>query len=214
MWEEYKDENGKWKVRRSANYEKEVIQGLLKNSNIPKAYQNKKVNDFKADDEVGKKLKDYIIYYVQHFNELNNDSKCMGIYIYSKATGTGKTHLVCSVATVLINKQVVCVFTTLTELLSKVKATFGEGDTLITLEKYKKAKVLIIDDIGSENITDWSNETIFDIVDYREKNLLPTLYTSNCRASELKYDPRIISRIIGNTVELKAPEEDMRLKGV
>ena len=73
---------------------------------------------------------------------------------------------------------------------------------------------LIIDDIGSEVKTDFSDDILFQILNERYEWERFTGFTSNHNIADLKYDGRIISRIAGivnnNKFEIKG--NDKRIK--
>lgn len=73
---------------------------------------------------------------------------------------------------------------------------------------------LILDDIGSENISPFTEDFLIQIINHRHDHLRYTGFTSNFNIGDLPYDPRIKSRIAGmvgdNWCEMKG--EDMRLK--
>ena len=79
-----------------------------------------------------------------------------------------------------------------------------------------ETKLLIIDDIGSELRTDYSDDLLFRILNYRYEEMLWTGFTSNMKIGELPYEDRIKSRIIGivqdNKFHLKS--KDRRFPGM
>ncbi len=66
---------------------------------------------------------------------------------------------------------------------------------------YKDCTLLIFDDIGSETSREdsWTKAPVFDLVNYRYSNHLPTIYTSNFPMDELKEDERTIDRIVSSS---------------
>ena len=51
----------------------------------------------------------------------------------------------------------------------------------------KKVPLLLIDDIGAENVTNWGrDEVLGTILQYRMEENLPTLFTSNLTIEELE----------------------------
>lgn len=52
--------------------------------------------------------------------------------------------------------------------------------------------LLVLDDLGVENQTDWANEQLYRVLDGRYENRAPTIITSNAPLDSL--DPRIRSR--------------------
>lgn len=69
--------------------------------------------------------------------------------------------------------------------LEKLKAEFGTDERTFLL-KMKSVPLLIIDDIGKENQTEWSVATMFDVINYRYEHLLPIVLTSNLTKEELQ----------------------------
>lgn len=56
---------------------------------------------------------------------------------------------------------------------------------------------LIIDDLGAEKRSDYSDDFLMRLVEYRYSNDLQTGFTSNLSLGKLPYDARIVSRIVG-----------------
>ena len=88
----------------------------------------------------------------------------------------------------------------------------------------RKSELLLIDDIGAENVTNWSRDEILGpILQYRMDNNLPTFFTSNLSMEELEIHlsegkdsidklkaKRIIERIKYLTDEIKLISENKR----
>ena len=60
-----------------------------------------------------------------------------------------------------------------------VKATFDEGGTEAAVARYAKCDVLVLDDLGKEDATEWSVGTVFSVLDARYEDMRPTIVTSN-----------------------------------
>jgi DNA replication protein DnaC len=62
--------------------------------------------------------------------------------------------------------------------------------------------LLILDDIGAEKVTDWVEETIFNIIAGRYRKEFPIFYTSNLQPKELldKLGKRSYDRMIETSV--------------
>lgn len=70
-------------------------------------------------------------------------------------------------------------FTTAKGMLERVKATFDEGGTEAAVARYAKCDVLVLDDLGKEDATEWSVGTVFSVLDARYEDMRPTIVTSN-----------------------------------
>ena len=77
---------------------------------------------------------------------------------------------------------------TMIDLLARIRETFdscGEGTEAQVMRLYADIPLLIIDDLGSEQPTEWGCTTIFSIINARYEAYMPTIVTSNCGADEL-----------------------------
>lgn len=111
--------------------------------------------------------------------------------------GSGKTHLAAAIANeVLRNYLVTVLFTVVPDLLDHLRSAFGPSSEIEYDERFEQvrnARVLILDDLGTENATPWAREKLFQIFNHRYNEKLPTVITSNREPREI--DPRIFSRM-------------------
>lgn len=136
-----------------------------------------------------------------------------GLYLFSNAKGSGKTMAACCLANEIVKWHEKSVkFTTSLRILDEIKNTWGErGNAECKLiEDLSRTEILIIDDFGVDSGKDWINERFYSIINGRYIDKKVTIFTSNCRISELKYDERITNRILERTLEIPFPEESVR----
>lgn len=129
--------------------------------------------------------------------------KGYGLYIFSAQSGNGKTTLLACVRNALIEKQVPTVFIGYNNLIELAKN--GELDG-ISYKGVKEVPVLIIDDIGSEDLRrneargEWVNGILEKLIDYRHDNLLCTLFSGNYSIKQLQsirgYKAKTVDRIV------------------
>lgn len=139
-------------------------------------------------------------------------SSGMGLYIYSKTKGSGKTMLACCIMNDLINRyglrgQFVSV-SGLIESVQRQKKELGRN----LLDIYKDTDILILDDIGAKKSNEWLFDYLFQILDARLNSKKITILTSNYTVSELEFDDRIADRINACTIAIKLPEVSIRTK--
>lgn len=74
------------------------------------------------------------------------------------------------------------------------------------------AHYLFIDDIGAENLTEWSREQIYQIIEHRLNYGLTTFISTNCSIKELqeRYHERFVSRLKETMVVLQLQGKDRR----
>ncbi len=131
--------------------------------------------------------------------------------------GCGKTHLAAAIANFRIALGSQVLFVVVPDLLDHLRATYAPTSTVTydeRLDAIRDAPLLILDDLGAHNTTPWAQEKLFQILNHRYNNRLPTVVTSNQRLEEL--DPRIASRLedpdLSRVVEILTP--DFRQPGV
>lgn len=83
------------------------------------------------------------------------------------------------------------------------------------LDQAKTCKIIIFDDIGAENPTNWGEEQLFSLIDLRYRMQKATILTSNCSLKELEDNlgARIVSRIFEMCKGVKLAGEDYRKGG-
>ena len=101
-----------------------------------------------------------------------------GLYIHG-GVGAGKTHSASAMARLFAEAGYDVAFTTAKGMLERVKATFDEGGTEAAVARYAKCDVLVLDDLGKEDATEWSVGTVFSVLDARYEDMRPTIVTSN-----------------------------------
>lgn len=133
--------------------------------------------------------------------------------------GTGKTGLAVGVCHALSIERGLrqVVFATVVDLMTRLRATnrpdSGESEAAL-LQSVKDAEVLVLDDLGSSRRTDYAEEKLFEIVDYRYTANLVTIFTTNEDPNDLadvggQLD-RLVSRMVQRACFVEVREPDLR----
>lgn len=137
-----------------------------------------------------------------------------GLY-FCGDVGAGKTHLAVAVMNELISrKRIPSLFVTVPELLDNLRGAYNEPGRDIDewMAAVKNADLLVLDDLGSERVTEWVRERLFVIVNHRYRETLPTLFTSNIGPKDLaaQLGERTASRVISMCDWIDLEGEDYR----
>jgi DNA replication protein DnaC len=113
--------------------------------------------------------------------------------------GNGKSHLAAAMANYLIDERgIAALFLTVPDLLRSLRQEIrdsvrGQGSDSRMLDTAQESPVLILDDLGAERWTEWAEEQLFLLLDYRYRLESPTVVITN---EELETLPsRIYSRL-------------------
>lgn len=124
--------------------------------------------------------------------------------------GSGKTHLAAAIANFSVGMGVPTLFLTVPDLLDALRFAYGAEDTTFEerFDQIRNAKLLVLDDFGTQNATGWAQEKLFQIINYRYINKLSTVITTNLSLDEI--EPRIRSRLsdpdLVGSVRISAPD--------
>ena len=131
-------------------------------------------------------------------------------------TGLGKTHLSLAIANEVIEKGFGVIYISAPNMVAKLeKEKFNNAGALGGSEEhFINCDLLIIDDLGTEFSTQFSNSMVYNIVNSRILMAKPTIISTNLSIKELEklYTERMVSRIIGGNVRLEFLGEDIRQK--
>ena len=110
--------------------------------------------------------------------------------------GSGKTHLAAAIANQSVRMGTPTIFLTVPDLLDWLRFSFSSGSDLSYEERFneiRNAPLLVMDDFGTQSTTAWAEEKLFQIINSRYINHMPTVITSNVDLSE--FEGRIRSRL-------------------
>jgi len=153
---------------------------------------------FERDDNNNPDATDLCRWYIDNWEAMQQEHD--GIILFG-GVGTGKTFLAQCMASALIEKSIMAGVTSFPKILNVMQAaTDDERRTLI--KSLGWFELLVIDDLGAERDTSYSNEQVFNVVDARSRSRKPIIVTTNLTSGELVNPPslaqkRIYDRILG-----------------
>jgi len=120
-----------------------------------------------------------------------------GWLVFTGPFACGKTHLVSAIANSRADLGQPPLFISVSDLLDHLRATFSTNSPVSLdrrFEEIRSAPLLILDALGEQSPTPWANEKLFQLIDYRHINKLPTVITTAKYLKEV--DERVNSRIM------------------
>ncbi len=122
--------------------------------------------------------------------------KPQGWLLLTGSYGCGKTHLSAAIANFRADLGQPPLFVSVPDLLDHLRATFNPNSTVSLdrrFEEVRSSQLLILDDLGTQNMTPWVREKLYQLFDYRYHAQLPTVITTSEKPDEA--DPRLLSRM-------------------
>lgn len=175
-----------------------MYQKTLKSMLISSRFQNRTFDTFHVT-ETTQKVFNFAKQWAENFHE-----HAKGYYIFGDF-GSGKTHLaVASLLEVHRLHDITGAFLVCADFLEELKNNFKDSDRLKqTFELYAKAPLLVIDDLGEGRkekdgtLSEWANEQLFRLINYRYEFDLTTIITSTLNPSRLLQvvTPSVASRL-------------------
>lgn len=186
---------------------------------MPKSIAEASLKDLYKDDKSRLPIIKYFKEFMDNYDKLE---KPRGIYL-TGSFGSGKTYLIAALFNEMAKKGIRSALIYYPEFLRSLKASF-QTDYIEQFNYIKKVPLLLLDDIGAENCSNWSrDEVLGPILQYRMESQLPTFFTSNLTMEELENSlaitkngvdkikaRRIIERIKQLTVSLELVSKNRR----
>ncbi|MBQ8688996.1 MAG: ATP-binding protein [Clostridia bacterium] len=117
-------------------------------------------------------------------------------------TGTGKTHISTAIAKTVIERGYEVLYDSAQNIISAFEQDrfrSGYGPYEPKGEKYMECDLLIIDDLGTEFVNQFTVSCLYNLLNTRLNKGLASIISTNLSPEELsrKYEDRIYSRIVG-----------------
>ena len=213
--------NFKYKACKEKELELEDLE-YLKNGyrfEVAKSVRNAKMSEIYTNDKNRIELIKWVTNFIKEYKKGNTFK---GLYL-SGNFGSGKSYIVSATLNELVSSGYNAALIYYPEFLRILKASF-KTDFDEQFDYARKADLLLLDDIGAENMTAWARDEILGpILQYRMDNKLATFFTSNLTIEELEIHlsegkdsidklkaKRIIERINYLTDDLKLISENQR----
>lgn len=181
---------------------KRGLENRLRFSAIPVRFQNKSFADFTAETEEKRSRKETCEKYAAEFPK--NLAKGTSM-IFCGSTGTGKTHLACSIANKIIHEHsATALFISVVDAVRTVKESYSKTSQTTEREaiaSFTVPDLLILDEVGVQYGTDSERLILTEIINKRYEATKPSILISNLEIDALIHflGDRIIDRLRENS---------------
>jgi DNA replication protein DnaC len=155
----------------------------------------------------------------QAFNLARNFAQTLkGWTFLSGRYGCGKTHLAAAIANEALKNGTPTLFLTVPDLLDWLRASYSSSNSNFEerFDEIRNYPLLVLDDFGTQNATPWAQEKLFQIINHRYINRLPTVVTSNLnldgfegRIRSRLMDPEVVTKVEINAPDYRNPTDEV-----
>lgn len=202
-----KKEEAKRKAEEEYREKMQRIDRIRSMSLMDSKYKGAKFSGYTETQNNGKALQT-ARKYVQSFKDMLAENQ--GLIFYGPV-GTGKSFTAACIANELMDQCVPVVMTSFVKILQNIQN--GEEERI--LATLNEAKLLILDDLGTERNTDYALEKVYNIIDSRSRAAMPMILTTNLDLQEMMSTEdiryrRIYDRIFETCYPVNIPGESFR----
>lgn len=191
-------------------FKKALAESYLACSNLQTIYKNKTFKTFNpgyyADSEHMQKVLEYCKKYVSKFGK-----QCVHMLFYG-VPGCGKTHLSTAVGTALIANGYFVFYTPVQQMISAFEAATFRNEKQVDTDIYSTCDLLIIDDLGAEMQTSFSESVLYNVINERLNLKKPMIISTNLQMDEMQntYHERLCSRLVYEFAKFPFSATDVR----
>lgn len=183
-----------------ASKEKHKIVEQIRRANIPKRFLASSFDEYltnSSDQQRALRL-------CQAYSSRIDNVRLKGVsLVMCGRPGTGKTHLACAILRSAIEGGLTGTYSSIYELVSNYKATFGKDKTTTDqdiIDKYVSPGLLVLDEVGVQYGTDAEMVIISRVLNDRYNDVKPTILITNHSEGELAefVGERVVDRMKDN----------------
>lgn len=169
----------------SALDRKIAVDRIVASSLVPARFMSRTFDNFRAETQQQRTALKIVKAYADTFETRLEQGG--GLVLCGKP-GTGKTHLACAIAMQIAKTGRTSEFLTVMQAVRRVKQTYQRGSDVSeqqALSGFMRPDLLILDEVGVQWGTDAEKVILFEIINGRYNEMLPTILISNLQEAEL-----------------------------
>lgn len=172
------------RIAKARAYDQDLRDAEIKSAaGLPERYVDATLCSFVAESSEQQKLLDELRGYAQGIDRNNEASLAL-----IGPVGTGKTWIGCALVNEVLQFSSASYITAkrYTGLIRESYRQDSHMSELSILDRYARKRLLVLDEIGRQFDTDAEKLYLFDLIDERYRNKLPTVFLSNLSPEEFR----------------------------
>ncbi|KRL99836.1 primosomal protein DnaI [Liquorilactobacillus satsumensis] len=161
----------------------QAVRARVRSLNMPKSVKAAQLSDYDLEgrEEVAAAAGNFIEQYIAQ-----PQTFIPGMYLEG-SFGVGKTFLLGAIANGLAEEGYQSTLLHFPSFAVELKNAISGGGTLAMIESVKKAPILMLDDLGADQLSSWLRDDVLGVIlQYRMQEELSTFFSSNLSMKELQ----------------------------
>lgn len=145
---------------------------------VPARFAGRTLAKFKAETPEQSRALSIASDFVSNWSEVSKQGRWL---VFSGQPGTGKSHLAIAILQALLPTHV-GQYMTCMELIQRLRSTWrrdSEASEVEMLDRLAQLPLLVIDEVGVQYGTDSEQNHLFDVLDRRYREMMPTILLTN-----------------------------------
>lgn len=172
-------------AKKEAEEAQKRVEARLCQSGIPVRYRSKDFASFIADTPAKENALTTAMEFAHNFDEHYRKGT---VVVFSGMPGTGKSHLAIAIAQAVMERHT-ALYTSAIDAVRMIRNTWrrdSEKTETQVLNDLASVHLLILDEVGVQYGTEAEQVSLFDIIDKRYRDLMPTILLTNQGKAGLK----------------------------
>lgn len=182
---ETEDKERAEKMAEDARKRQEIAEARLKHAGIPERFKDRTIEGFVASTDEQVKAKTFCADLVENWPDHRKRGRTV---VLSGNPGTGKSHLAIAVLRQVMNTGT-GMYLNAMDLVRLVRDTWrrdsDKSETQV-LEALGRLDLLVIDEVGVQYGSEGEQLVLFDVLNRRYRDLMPTILLTNLKAAEFR----------------------------
>lgn len=162
-----------------------AVRALISRAEIPLRYRDRSFANYRAAAGAQGTVAKFCRSYAENFEQRMRQGS--GLILCGRP-GTGKTHLACAIASVVLASGRSVWYTTVSAAIRSVKQTFDRNAQMSerdALAAFYAPHLLILDEVGMQRGTEFELALLGEVMNERYARVLPTIVATNLTHIEL-----------------------------
>lgn len=170
---------------KAAEHAQRVLEQRLDRSGIPLRYRSKTFQSFIADTDAKEVALAEAMEFASNFDA---HLRAGTVIVMSGLPGTGKSHLAIAIAQTIMAQRT-ALYTSAIDAVRMIRDTWRRDSPRTeteVLDMLASVHLLVLDEVGVQYGTDAEQVSLFDIIDKRYRDMMPTILLTNQNKAGMK----------------------------